>query len=187
MSKITFTLDLTKEEHAGLKALCSLYRISIKQMLEAFVADATSSDRRGGSDEADRATAWFDRRCFSFESFLASGESEDKVGREEVERRREWYDRWTGAAYSARQRERANWAYWKSVIDANLAPVKEMFAERVPDGTPAVQWREDGTFQARVYEFKGRQRGEIFAAFGCATLEAAVQELVNYANGVVIV
>ena len=71
------TLNLTDGEVKDLTAFAIRGGVTVGTLLEDFVADLTYSTRSGGSDEEDRARAWYDRRGYqygegrSFSAYLA--------------------------------------------------------------------------------------------------------------------
>jgi hypothetical protein len=186
-----FDLDLSREEHAGLKELCTRYRITRKHLLEAFIADATGSLRSGGSDERMHAEAWMERRCFAHYQMpcVALYEDPEKLPTGEVERRRTWLELWAGAAYRERENKRAVWRAFTEAVEPYRAEIRALFKEPHPHLLPCLHQPDDDSdgCVARIYDHTpGSDRGEIFTAH-CATIEQAAEALRNWFNGVVIV
>lgn len=55
------TIEIEADEYARLRAKAALAGVCIRDILSQFVADATGSDRSGGSDERDLARNWLER------------------------------------------------------------------------------------------------------------------------------
>ena len=69
MNKIqsVISLNLTKEEAQALFLKAAGAGLSVPELLENFIADLTSSERRNGSDECMLASEWFERCWFAFD------------------------------------------------------------------------------------------------------------------------
>lgn len=63
-TKIYLQLKLTPQEADSLFLKAIKAGLTIPELLEAFIADLTDSDRRNGSDEAEAAAYWYNRCDF---------------------------------------------------------------------------------------------------------------------------
>lgn len=67
MNKYSLTLTLDDKEKEMLCTYAREYEMNVSELIEAFISDLTSSDRRGGSDESDLANQWYNRRNEAFD------------------------------------------------------------------------------------------------------------------------
>lgn len=66
-------INLTDDEVERISREAGKVNLTVPELLENFIADLVGSNRRNGSDECDRADAWFERCWFSMfpeETFL---------------------------------------------------------------------------------------------------------------------
>jgi len=63
--KKTLSLEIPTSEYCGLRKIAARQGITVRELLTAFVADATGSPRSGGGDERALADEWVQRRCFT--------------------------------------------------------------------------------------------------------------------------
>ena len=61
------SLNLTEEEASTLFLKATRAGLSVPELLENFISDLTSSERRNGSDECMLASEWFERCWFAFD------------------------------------------------------------------------------------------------------------------------
>ena len=89
------TLDLTKDEYCGLKAIATRCDVPLRDILVQFVADLTGSDRTGGSDERDMAEAYV-KRCNYAGALWGSDtympEEQRQRYRQQADGAMRWYD-----------------------------------------------------------------------------------------------
>ncbi len=67
----TIEIHLTDEEYGILRdyardMAADDLKVAPRKIIEQFVSDLTYSERRGGSDESDLASDWFDRSRYNF-------------------------------------------------------------------------------------------------------------------------
>lgn len=71
VKKMRISINLTSDEYNKLKEKAETFHTTVNELLSQFIADLTSSERSGGSDERDKAESWLYRssdkwswRCF---------------------------------------------------------------------------------------------------------------------------
>ena len=98
-------MEIPTSEYCGLRQIAAKHGISVRELLTAFISDATGSPQSGGGDEPALADEWVERRCFTHVWHCE--------GTEELAERKLRYariDRWEGArqqraTYERRMRE----------------------------------------------------------------------------------
>ena len=63
--KKSLSLEISESEYCGLRQISAKQGISVRELLTAFIADATGSPQIGGSDDRALADQWVERRCFT--------------------------------------------------------------------------------------------------------------------------
>ncbi len=90
------TIDLTKDEYCELKAVATMCSISMRNILEQFVADLTHSRRTGGSDERLLARRYV-MRC-NYSHPLWGLETDDFEEQLLLVKREKQAEKWSAAA-----------------------------------------------------------------------------------------
>lgn len=67
----TIAIQVTEEEYTALRNFAkdvsdAGIKVASRRIIEQFVSDLTYSERRGGSDESDLASDWFERSRYNF-------------------------------------------------------------------------------------------------------------------------
>lgn len=67
----TIAIQVTEEEYTALRNFAkdvsdAGIKVAPRRIIEQFVSDLTYSERRGGSDESDLASDWFERSRYNF-------------------------------------------------------------------------------------------------------------------------
>lgn len=89
------TIEITKEEHLGLKALAIKKNTTPEKLVQKLVSDVTGSLRSGGSDERMYAEQWLNRSLHRWE--------------EMTDAERDEMERLESEAYRERRREEEAW------------------------------------------------------------------------------
>ncbi len=66
MKTMRIGIDLTSDEYQKLRDLANDYNTNVNALLSQFIADLTSSERSGGSDERYLASDWLSRSQYNF-------------------------------------------------------------------------------------------------------------------------
>lgn len=89
------TIEITKEEQLGLKALAIEKNTTPEKLVQQFVSEVTGSLRSNGSDEREYAEQWLNRTLHRWE--------------EMTNKERNKMERLQSAAYRERRRRDAAW------------------------------------------------------------------------------
>lgn len=66
MKTMRIGIDLTSDEYKKLRDIANDYNTNVNALLSQFIADLTSSERSGGSDERYLANDWLSRSQYNF-------------------------------------------------------------------------------------------------------------------------
>jgi len=114
------TIELTDEEAAEMKALAIRYGETPSRLVSGFVSDLTESLQSHGSDERSMAQDYVSRAHMDRIEHGTAENGDALTPAEQAE-----YDKLRMSAYSARERQRAEWRATAEEKQANPSPMSD--------------------------------------------------------------